>query len=184
MIKLKDLLSENVKNNISFKELSDMFLYAYVSIFDINKENIKVVSGGPTISDGFYHIGMSVEVEISYKLKNYVITHGFYYYKFPKEETENLSKVEWVNMMYYASKFLNQYVDKNSIKEHNPLFIFNADVYEGNKRVLFIDGVENLHSMKDVVVAVKSIIDNNETEFSNNDVPTPIPSNKLKLVGV
>jgi len=195
MIKLKSLLTEEIIKKLSLQEFSDTFLYAYVSLFDVDKENIKIIDVKESGAPAFCHLYYVLKLNILYKLKTYSIYHKFYYYKIPLDEIEGLSHSEWVDMLYQTARFDPVYIDKNSLKDKNKLYRFTTRVYEGEitKNITYKDFIkfidigehDDLHSLKDIVLETKRIIDSYNSG-NNEEEPeiSPVPVDKLKLVKV
>jgi hypothetical protein len=128
----------------------------------------------------FYaHRYYTLSVGVKYNKKSYFIYHKFMYLKYPRKEIKNLTADQWNDAIKQSDKFKRLDVDVNSIKQRNILYSFSTSVYESSRPTLMDAGTHlgeenDLHSISDVVVATKKIIDRSGNG-PNPDEPEPVP---------
>lgn len=184
MIKLKNLILEN--KQLKVEDFANVLKNAYISIFDIDE--IEIIKAKDLLPPSFSHVYYTTSIHFKYKNKRYLNYHTLFYLKFPKEEIENLSHSEWMDMLKLAEKFPIHIITLELIKGNNKLISLNAGVNCADKRKKItgfemgynleqIGRIEKQTNILDLVTNVKLLIDNWGGN-DNNDIESP-PTNPV-----
>lgn len=178
MIKLKTLILED--REVKADMLSKILRAAYISIFDIDA--VYIDEARDLMPSGFLHNYVAVRISMIYKNREFKIYNKFYHYKFPPEEMDNLTSIEWTDMLRAGDKFPHVVTKDTMIKGNDPLMAFIASVYEGKRGLEPIIRKRNILSM---ITSVKELIDKQDGNDPCGELdPTPIAPRELEPVAV
>ena len=198
MIKLKSLLVEHLE--VTADKLSNILKNAFVSVFDIDSNLVYIQLSFQDIPPTYvyYHQEFSIKLNISYRNRYFTNDIGVLYYKFPSEETQRLSNVEWKDMIKIALEFPVEKLNTDLIKSNSNLVVISNLIWEienlGDKNksnhsinsVGFIESSDNIHNILNLVKLTKHKIDKYiDGESNNKDEPIhPIVPTSKDLVTV
>lgn len=184
MIKLKSLILEEFSENDFAKTLQS----AYSVIFDIDIDQVKIIHNKKLWGGDIMNVYYSCNLVFNYKLKNYIVYHKFFFYKFPKHSWKQLKSDEWDDFLKTNAIIASKKLNRNDINHKDPCFDFSFSIYEYNEtegeKENHLGAKSNYRSIKDMIYDVKKIIDNPNDSSDNEEIPvSPVgPTNKLQPI--